>query len=194
MYISKQPFHYLTIWQLITYLNLKCLILNLTDPFTYPAWLLICVWLMAIVIIIFSSLHQTPMIYSVCCVGQLFLLCLYLRGVYFDNESSVCPADVCVLRLRRVWWRGAEAQDGGGDDMAWCPTSLLPSLLLPIFEPIAWQSVALQTCESISMPVQTLTKSRSLAVIRIDCLVLCLPIYIMDLSHSMMCFCQVLPH
>lgn len=51
-----------------------------------------------------------------------------------------------------------------------------------------------RTCESLSMPVQTSTKRRSLAVIRIDWLVLCLPIYIMDLSHSMMCFCQVLPH
>lgn len=55
-------------------------------------------------------------------------------------------------------------------------------------------SVGLQTCERLSMPVQTPAKKRGLAVIRIDCLVLCLPIYIMDLSHSMMCFYQVLPH
>lgn len=181
-----------TVLPYITYLNLKCLILNVTDPVTCTAWLLIFVWLMAITTIIFSSLHQTFMIYSVCCTGQLFLFCLYLWGVYFVNESSVYPADMLAEEgvMERFWDTGWEVE------MIWHDAQLssLPSLLLPISKPTAWQSVALQTCESISMPVQTLTKSRGLAVIRIDCLVLCLPIYIMDLSHSMMCFCQVLPH
>lgn len=149
---------------------------------------------MAIVILIFSSLHQTSMIYSECCVGQLFLFCLYLQ-VFILSMSQVFAQLKCAC-----WgWGGSDGEvlkHRMGVGMIWHDARLpsLPSLLLPISEPIGWQSMAPQTCESISMPVQMLTKSGGLTVIRIDCLVLCLPIYIMDLSHSMMCFCQVLPH
>lgn len=142
----------------------------------------------------FSFLSITLMIYLVCCLCVLF--CLYLKGVYFVNDLSVCPAGAGVPRLCqhsawgtgfRVWLGGC----GGAEEEGafWVTWQRAQSSTPPVR-----QSVGLQTCESLSMPVQTPAKKRGLAVIRIDCLVLCLPIYIMDLSHSMMCFCQVLPH
>jgi len=137
------------------------------------------------------------MIYLVSCLCQaVVLFCLYLKGVYFVNDLSVCPAGAGVPRLcqHSAWgmglrvWLGGEEMCGG----IWAFWVTWQSAQSPT--PPVRQSVGLQTCESLSMPVQTPAKKRGLAVIRIDCLVLCLPIYIMDLSHSMMCFCQVLPH
>lgn len=154
--------------------------------------------------VISSSLSITLMIYLVCCVvcvWLLFLFCLSLKGVYFVNDLSVCPAGADVPRLCQhnalgmgLWLCvckvGVEGTEGwirgSPDDVAAGPILRTPQL------PCPWAGS--QTCESLSMPVQTSAKKRGLAVIRIDCLVLCLPIYIMDLSHSMMCFCQVLPH
>lgn len=159
----------------------------------------------------FHLLSITLMIYLVCCVCvRLFLFCLYLKGVYFVNDLSVCPAGESVPRLCQhsawgmgsrlcvfVWgWRDWRVEAGGVGVTWHRAQSSAHATPAPLSPPSssAWQNAFSQTCESLSMPVQTAAKKRGLAVIRIDCLVLCLPIYIMDLSHSMMFFCQVLPH
>ncbi len=162
----------------------------------------ISLWRVLLLLLFFSSLPSiTLMIYLVCCLCQtVVLFCLYLKGVDFVNDLSVCPAGASVPRLCqhsawgtgfRVWWgaRGCGGTGGWRQGVFGVMWQRARSSASP-----AQQDAGLQTCESLSMPVQTTAKKRGLAVIRIDCLVLCLPIYIMDLSNSMMCFCQVLPH
>lgn len=61
----------------------------------------------------FPFLSITLMIYLVCCLCVLF--CLYLKGVYFVNDLSVCPAGAGVPRLcqHSAWGTGFRVWLGG---------------------------------------------------------------------------------
>lgn len=175
----------------------------------------VCLLIEALLLLLGSpplSQHNTYDLFSLLCVSdccscfasiwKVFILSMTWVFAQLARACQGCASTVPGVRALGfvcVWgggWREWRVETGGVG-VTWqraqsCAPPSPASLLLSCSS--AWQSAGSQTCESLSMPVQTPAKKRGLAVIRIDCLVLCLPIYIMDLSHSMMCFCQVLPH
>ncbi len=118
----------------------------------------ISLWRVLLLLLFFSSLPSiTLMIYLVCCLCQtVVLFCLYLKGVDFVNDLSVCPAGASVPRLCqhsawgtgfRVWWGargcgGTGVVEAGGvrGDVAACPILHVPRPaecgLADLWEPI----------------------------------------------------------
>lgn len=100
----------------------------------------------------FPFLSITLMIYLVRCLCQaVVLFCLYLKGVYFVNDLSVCPAGAGVPRLCqhsawgmgfRFWLGGEEMRRDMGvlGDVAECPILHAPCPaecgLADLWEPI----------------------------------------------------------